>query len=65
MIAHGFCRATGIHEPSATLPLPDYFRIARHSSRVSGRARRVAQRTHRDWFGTAEFPFPKAGGRRE
>ena len=26
---------------------------------------RLAQRTHRDWFGTEEFPFPKAGGRRE
>jgi hypothetical protein len=40
-------------------------RFARHSSRISGRARRVAQRTHRDWFGTEEFPFPKAVGRRE
>src|SRR6266478_4976117 len=45
--------------------LDNFFRLARHSSRISGRTRRAAQRTHRDWFGTEEFPFPKAGGRRE
>jgi hypothetical protein len=28
-----------------------------------GPCAKVAQRTHRDWFGTEEFPFPKAGGR--
>ena len=42
------------------------FLFARHSSRISGRARRVAQQTHTA-IGLAprEFPLPKAGGRRE
>ena len=38
---------------------------SRHSSRISGRVREGARNGHTsDWFGTEEFPFPKAGGRR-
>ena len=40
----------------------DYFRVARHSSRISGRAQRDARRTHRDWFGTEEFRFQEPEG---
>jgi len=37
-----------------------------HSLRISGRVREGSRNGYtRDLFGTEEFPFPKAGGRRE